>query len=140
MALPRVADLPPSFAIKASHTSGCNALVLNGTLRVHNLGACGGDSATGAPASDALLRRLCATWMAWRYKASKKEWAYTRIPELAAPSLLVEEVLRPPERAGAAADATASDMCCLYMPLQRGGGGGRSHQRMSRLQPRHALM
>ena len=33
----------------------------------------------------------------------------------------------------------ASDMCCFYMPAQR-GCGGRSHQRMLRLRPRHALM
>ena len=34
----------------------------------------------------------------------------------------------------------ASDMCSFYMLLQWGVGGGRSHQRMSRLPPRHALM
>jgi len=44
------------------------------------------------------------------------------------------------EYEGADSDEEASDTtCCFYMPLQS-SGGGRSHQRMSRLPPRRALI
>lgn len=98
--LPNLSELPASFAFKASHTSGCNLLVVDGRIVVHRGCIHGEASLEGQNATDELLRDRCEDWLGRLYYSSGREWAYSRL----APSLVIETMLADGMMGGALAD------------------------------------
>jgi hypothetical protein len=110
--MPESRDLPPDFAFKATHVSGCNLLVIKGIVAAHRQcrvapaircleslqtaresesesSLVGSDvfSSNGIERSEALVK-VCTNWLAQSY-IWEDEWAYQHL----LPGLVIEEVV-----------------------------------------------
>jgi hypothetical protein len=88
------------YVLKATHTSGCVAVVVRGVMTVHK--PCFGEaSAVGRVVTPALLRSMCDGWLAHAYTDVKpRERAYKNVPR----AVLVQELLPAPLADAAVAD------------------------------------
>jgi len=86
-ALPKLSTLPRDFAFKASHTCGCNMIVIGGNVSAHK--RCRFDQdLVGAKVTDSMLQQLCLNWIGQKYERTN-EWAYQVMP----PSVVIERLL-----------------------------------------------
>jgi hypothetical protein len=123
--LPRMAALPPDFALKARHAAGCTLIVRGGVIITHK--SCNGgrewvrsllaepssplstfvsDRYRGRQASDAIIHDVCESFSAQLYLWSLSEWGYSQLTT----GIVIEELLDGPEPSEASA---AEDLKCF---------------------------